>query len=213
MRFRVLACDFDNTLAARGVAAESVVDALRRVSASGRSLILVTGRVLEELVDVFADVDLFDRVVAENGGLLYRPATGEQRLLGPPPPSELVAALRAAAVHPLIVGRVLCGTIDEYEAEVIDVLRRLRSDHVLIYNKDSIMVLPPGIDKAPRPRRSPSATPKTTSTCSGPRVSESPSRTRWTASRRAPAWSSTVPTAREFRCCATRSSRATSPAC
>ena len=148
MRFRVLACDFDNTLAARGVAAESVVDALRRVSASGRSLILVTGRVLEELVDVFADVDLFDRVVAENGGLLYRPATGEQRLLGPPPPSELVAALRAAAVHPLIVGRVLCGTIDEYEAEVIDVLRRLRSDHVLIYNKDSIMVLPPGIDKA-----------------------------------------------------------------
>jgi len=45
---------------------------------SGRKLILVTGRELDDLIKVFPRIDLFDRVVAENGALLYRPATREE---------------------------------------------------------------------------------------------------------------------------------------
>jgi len=45
------------------------VDALERFRKSGRKLILVTGRELEDLESVFPRLELFDRVVAENGAV------------------------------------------------------------------------------------------------------------------------------------------------
>src|SRR5258708_6688926 len=49
MRYLVLACDFDGTVAHEGIVDESVVEALARCRASGRRLILVTGRELADL--------------------------------------------------------------------------------------------------------------------------------------------------------------------
>ena len=89
MRYLALACDYDGTLAAHGVMDDATVDALRRVRASGRALVLVTGRRLAELVDFVPHLDVFDRVVAENGGVLYRPANGEQVALAEPPPQAI----------------------------------------------------------------------------------------------------------------------------
>jgi len=148
MRFRVLACDYDRTLATHGVASGAAVSGLRDVAASGRRLVLVTGRVLDEIRDVFTELDTFDRVVVENGGVLYDPATGGQRLLGPPVSADLVADLRDAGVEPLVVGRVLCATLIESESLVRDAVRRLDPDREVIYNKNSVMVLPRGVDKA-----------------------------------------------------------------
>ncbi len=148
MRFRVLACDYDSTLAVHGVASDAVVASLRAVAGSGRRLLLVTGRLLEELRDVFADIDIFDRVVVENGGLLYDPATGRHRLLGPPVPSDLVAELRDQGVAPLTVGRVMCGTLGDRRAQVLEAIHRLGVDREVIHNKESLMVLPSGVDKA-----------------------------------------------------------------
>ncbi|HKR98254.1 MAG TPA: HAD family hydrolase [Candidatus Dormibacteraeota bacterium] len=148
MHFRVLACDYDNTLASHGVAPHAAVAALRSVAASGRRLVLVTGRVMDELLDVFNEIDVFDRVVAENGGTLYDPATGGHRLLGPPAPADLVAELRAAGVAPLVVGRVICATTEAAAPHVHDALHRLGVARELILNKGSLMVLPAGIDKA-----------------------------------------------------------------
>jgi HAD superfamily hydrolase (TIGR01484 family) len=82
MRYRALATDYDGTLAHHGRVDGPTVEALGRLRASGRRLILVTGRELDELLGVFPHVELFDQVVAENGGLLYCPATGRQQLLG-----------------------------------------------------------------------------------------------------------------------------------
>jgi hydroxymethylpyrimidine pyrophosphatase-like HAD family hydrolase len=45
-----------------------------RLADSGRKLLLVTGRKLDDLLKVLPQVELFDEVVAENGWLLYRPA-------------------------------------------------------------------------------------------------------------------------------------------
>ena len=53
---------------------------------SGRRLILVTGRDLPDLKRAFPQIGLFDRVVAENGALLYDPATDQERTIAPPPP-------------------------------------------------------------------------------------------------------------------------------
>src|SRR5690242_12518676 len=104
MRYLALATDYDGTLATDGVVAEDAWQALRRLRASGRKLILVTGRELDDLRAICSPLDRFDRVVAENGGVLYAPATDERRLLAPPPPREFVQALRDRGVVHVSVG-------------------------------------------------------------------------------------------------------------
>ena len=79
MRFLVLATDYDGTLAADGRVDEKTLQALLRLRNSGRKLVMVTGRHLPDLRSVFPDLDLFDRVVVENGGLLYDPPTHSRK--------------------------------------------------------------------------------------------------------------------------------------
>jgi HAD superfamily hydrolase (TIGR01484 family) len=105
MRYLALACDYDGTLATDGKVDAATVAALERLRSTGRRLILVTGRQLEDLQAVFPHLDLFDRVVVENGALLYWPATREEKLLGERPPEEFIEALRKRHVQPLSVGR------------------------------------------------------------------------------------------------------------
>src|SRR5262245_60552365 len=71
VRYHVLACDYDGTTATDGRIEPATAQALRRLRDSGRKLVLVTGRVLEDLERVCPELDLFDRVVAENGAVLY----------------------------------------------------------------------------------------------------------------------------------------------
>ncbi len=71
MRFAALATDYDETLADHGRVLPGTEKALERLRTSGRKLLLVTGRDLKDLLQVFPRVDLFHAVVAENGALLY----------------------------------------------------------------------------------------------------------------------------------------------
>ncbi len=148
MRYHVLACDYDGTLAHDGVVDQSTVQALRRLRESGRRLMLVTGRELDDLGRVFPHLDLFERVIAENGALLYAPAGRRERLLGEPAPAALVQRLRTAGVAPLSVGRVIISAWEPHEAEVLGAIRALGLEHQVIFNKGAVMVLPAGITKA-----------------------------------------------------------------
>lgn len=148
MRYRVLACDYDGTVASQGVLAADTVDALRRLRESGRRVVLVTGRILDELLDICDDVDCFDLCVLENGALLYNPATGRQRLLAPELPPRFVAALRSRGVTPLSVGRAICSTWEPFEAEVVRTIHEMQLDLQIIFNKHSVMVLPASVNKA-----------------------------------------------------------------
>src|SRR6476619_5121082 len=103
MRYTAVALDFDGTIAHDSEVPPHVVDGLKRLKETGRKLLLVTGRELPELLAIFPEIALFDRVVAENGALLYRPDSGEREDLGDPPPPELVALLKSRGV-PLSVG-------------------------------------------------------------------------------------------------------------
>ena len=49
MRYLALACDYDGTLAQHGRVDETTLAALEKFRASGRRLLLVTGRELEDL--------------------------------------------------------------------------------------------------------------------------------------------------------------------
>src|SRR5689334_24895830 len=88
MRFAAVAIDYDGTLAADGTVHPSTVAALEQVVASGRKFILVTGRTLRELLPLFPQASLCARIVAENGAVLFRPATRDQRLLTQPRSEE-----------------------------------------------------------------------------------------------------------------------------
>ena len=147
MRFHALACDYDGTLAHDGRVDEATVAALERVRASGRRLLLVTGRRLEPLQAIFPRLDLFDRVVLENGALILDPATGGERVLGEPPPARFVASLEARGVQPLEAGRVIVATWEPHESAVLDVIRDLGLELQVIFNKGAVMVLPSGLNK------------------------------------------------------------------
>ena len=148
MRYLVLACDYDGTLASDGVVSEETLAALQRLRDSGRKLILVTGRELENLLEVFPAIDLFDRVVAENGGLLYRPANREHKTLGEAAPADFVEALRARGVSPLSVGHCIVSTWQPNEGAVLETIRDLGLELQVIFNKGAVMVLPSGVNKA-----------------------------------------------------------------
>ena len=53
MQYHALAADYDGTLATDGVVDEKTIEALHRLRESGRRLILVTGRIIEQLVQTF----------------------------------------------------------------------------------------------------------------------------------------------------------------
>ena len=81
MRYLALAADYDGTLATKGKVGPTTIAALRRLKESGRKLLMVTGRELPDLFSTFEHPELFDRIVAENGALLYNPATKEETVL------------------------------------------------------------------------------------------------------------------------------------
>jgi HAD superfamily hydrolase (TIGR01484 family) len=147
MRYLALATDYDGTLATNGVVSGGAVAALERVVASGRKLILVTGRQLDDLRHAFPRLDLFHRVVVENGALLYNPATRDEKPLGEPPPAEFVAALWARGVQPLAIGRSIVATWEPNETAVLEAIRALGLELQVVFNKGAVMVLPAGVNK------------------------------------------------------------------
>ena len=148
MRYLVLCSDYDGTLAHHGRLDETTLGALDNLRASGRALVLVTGRELEDLIRVCPRLDLFDRVVAENGALIYRPATREERLLGEPASAAFAEELRKRGVDRVSVGRSIVATWEPHERVVIEAIRDLGLELQVIFNKGAVMVLPAGINKA-----------------------------------------------------------------
>lgn len=148
MRYAVFATDYDGTLAERGRVAPSTIEALRRLAITGRRLMLVTGRQLDDLRAVFGELELFDRLVVENGAVLHRPATGETRVLAAPPPDALVEELKRRGVAPLAVGAVIVATWHPNESVVLDAIRELGLELQVVFNKGAVMVLPAGVNKA-----------------------------------------------------------------
>jgi hydroxymethylpyrimidine pyrophosphatase-like HAD family hydrolase len=148
MRYLVLACDYDGTLAHDGRVDDATIAALQRLLASGRRLVMVTGRELADLQKTFSRLDLFEWVVAENGALLYRPSTREQKPLGPPPPQAFLHELQRRGVAPFSAGKVIVATWEPHEKTVLDVIHAMGLELHVIFNKGAVMVLPAGISKA-----------------------------------------------------------------
>ncbi|OBQ57775.1 HAD-IIB family hydrolase [Mesorhizobium loti] len=148
MYFIALATDYDGTLAHDGIVSRKTLAALERFKKSGRKLVLVTGRELPDLKRVFPEIGLFDKVVAENGALIYTPASEEERVISPSPDPKFVARLKKQGVKPLSVGRSIVATWEPHQATVLEIIKKMGLELEIIFNKGAVMILPSGINKA-----------------------------------------------------------------
>jgi HAD superfamily hydrolase (TIGR01484 family) len=148
MPIRTLATDYDGTIATHGTVDPDTIAALRRLRSAGGTLVLVTGREMPQLREVFPELELFHVVVAENGGLLYWPATGAEKPLCDAPEEAFVGMLRERGVTPLSVGKVIVATYEPHETTVLEAIRDLGLELQVIFNKGAVMVLPSGVNKA-----------------------------------------------------------------
>ena len=147
MKLSVLALDYDGTIAHGDQLDAAVRDAIADARTRGITVLLVTGRILEELRRVAGDLHFVDGVVAENGAVVHFPDSGHTSLLAPPVPEAFLAevAQRGIAVTP---GRCLVDAGAEDAGRLLDVIHRLELPLVLLFNRSRVMTLPQGISKA-----------------------------------------------------------------
>ncbi|NLS08239.1 HAD-IIB family hydrolase [Rhizobium sp. P32RR-XVIII] len=148
MYFLALAVDFDGTLAQDGVVLPETLDALRGLMRSGRRLVLVTGRRLDDLKNLVPELDLFERVVLENGAVLYEPKNDRERILAPAPSDALVQRLAERGIAPLEIGKAVVATWHPHERAVLAAITELGLELQIIFNKGAIMILPTSVNKA-----------------------------------------------------------------
>jgi len=147
MDIAALASDYDETLAYKGRIARQTLEALRWFKTSGRKLLLVTGRELEDLLKVCPEISIFDAVVAENGAVLYLPSTQNLTTLADHPPQGFIEALRERGVHPLSVGRCIVASEQAHYESMRKIIRQMDLNMHLVLNRGSVMALPSGVDK------------------------------------------------------------------
>ena len=142
---RVMAFDFDGTLAVDGVVPRELECALERCRVDGHALFLVTGRRFET-VSLGRLGELVTGVVWENGAVLVHSATGEVYLPFGQLDERLVTALVETAI-PLERGLAIAATWVPHDQRVWQVLSAHGGGASVEYNKGAVMVLPPGAAK------------------------------------------------------------------
>lgn len=142
---RVMAFDFDGTLAVDGVVPPPLQSALERCRALGYVLFLVTGRRFET-VPLGPLGDLFTGVVWENGAVLAHSASGELYLPFGQLNPHLWEALQEAGV-PFERGLAIAATWAPHDHAVWQVLATHGGGASVEYNKGAVMVVPPGAAK------------------------------------------------------------------
>jgi hydroxymethylpyrimidine pyrophosphatase-like HAD family hydrolase len=147
MKLFALALDYDGTIAANDQLDPLVRDAIAAARTRNIAVILVTGRILNELRRVAGDLHFVDAVVAENGAVLHFPESGHTTRLAPPVPSTFVEELRrqGLAFH---IGHSLVDADASLAPQLLTIIRRLELPLVLLFNKGRLMITLQGISKA-----------------------------------------------------------------
>jgi len=147
VRYRLLALDYDETLAMEGRLNPAAAGALAEAARAGWRLVLVTGRPCDEIAAICSPLDLFDLVVSENGCVLHRPADGTVEVLATGPVGVLRDHLAAAGVD-FIAGRVVTITRRAEEPRVRRLLERRALPFECFGNRPALMIVPRGTSKA-----------------------------------------------------------------
>ena len=147
MKLSVIALDYDGTVARGDVLDPSVRDAIAAARTQGIVVLLVTGRILDELRRVAGDLHFVDGVIAENGAVIHFPDSGRTSALAPPVPEGFVAELRRRGI-PFAAGQCLVDADANEAPRLLEVIRTLELPLVLIFNRGRVMTAPQGVSKA-----------------------------------------------------------------
>ena len=104
MKLGVIALDYDGTTALHDRLEPAVREAIADARTRGITVLIVTGRSLDELRRVAGDLHFVDVVVAENGAVLHFPGNDYTTLLAAAVPAVLVEPATPALLPAL--GRV-----------------------------------------------------------------------------------------------------------
>lgn len=147
MKLSVIALDYDGTIARGDVLEPAVREAIGTARRRGIIVLLVTGRILDELRRVAGDLHFVDGVIAENGAVMHFPDSGRTSALAPPVPQGFLDELRRRGI-PFAAGQCLVDADANDAPRLIDVIRTLELPVVLIFNRARVMAAPQGISKA-----------------------------------------------------------------
>jgi phosphoglycolate phosphatase (TIGR01487 family) len=143
--YQVLATDIDGTLTSAGELSLDALRAIDRARSSGVSVVLVTGRISDELDAAFPGIaEHADAMVLENGAVLM--LDGEKFVLTDPVDTALDVELTSRGV-PFRRGDALIATDSEFAADVVDTIGQLGLDCQITRNRAALMVLPAGVTK------------------------------------------------------------------
>jgi hydroxymethylpyrimidine pyrophosphatase-like HAD family hydrolase len=143
----VLALDYDGTIAVDGALDPHVRAAIAEVRAAGVAVVLVTGRILDDLRRLTGDLRFVDAVVAENGAVVVYPMTGHSMVLGSPPPVPFVDHIRQHEIE-IAVGTCVVEASASDAHRVLSVVREMELPLVLLFNRSRLMILPETVGKA-----------------------------------------------------------------
>ncbi|MEY4637080.1 MAG: Sugar phosphatase YidA [Acidobacteriota bacterium] len=146
MRLFSLALDYDGTIARDDRLDPAVRDAIALARTRGITVLLATGRILDDLRRVAGELHFVDGVIAENGAVLHFPESGHTTLLAPGIPKSFLDELTRRGV-PFQAGQALVDTDAVHARAVLEVIHALELPLVLIFNKGRVMTLPQGVSK------------------------------------------------------------------
>lgn len=147
MKLSVIALDYDGTISRGDILNPSVRDAIAAARSQGIVVLLVTGRILDELRRVAGDLHFVDGVVAENGAVVHFPDSGRTSALAPRVPESFVAELRHRGLS-FRAGQCLVDAAASDAPRLLEVIRALELPLVLIFNRSRVMTSPQGVSKA-----------------------------------------------------------------
>ena len=147
MKPRVLALDFDGTIAINDTIHVDVAGAIREARRAGLLVVLVTGRILADLEARFCDAPPFDAIVAENGAVLKLPDVPAPVALSEEPGPSFLAELRRHGIQHQS-GRCVVEAGADAAPQIVEVIRRLGLPLGITFNLGRLMVLPHGVSKA-----------------------------------------------------------------
>jgi hydroxymethylpyrimidine pyrophosphatase-like HAD family hydrolase len=147
MRLSAIALDYDGTIAHDDRLDPTVREAIAEARARGITVLLVTGRILDELKRVAGDLHVVDAVVAENGGVVHFPHTGRTSTPAPAMIEVFLEEIRRRRI-PFHAGHCMVDACADDAPRLLEVIRALEVPLALVFNRGRVMALPQGVSKA-----------------------------------------------------------------
>jgi len=147
MKLTVLALDYDGTIARGDEVDASVRTAIAAVRTSGTTVLLVTGRILNELRRVAGELHFVDGVVAENGAVVHFPDSDHTTILAPQIPEAFLAEVGRRGI-PFQAGHCLVDAHADESPRLLEAIRALELPLVPVFNRSRVMIMPQGVSKA-----------------------------------------------------------------